>query len=202
MNLTLANLVQRALGSIVDPRQAARDVMALDLTRRNRWDILTLVIVLSAVLAQLTLVMAGQQGAPEMAAPAFTNSPIALGAVQAFLLLAMVFGIHLVGKKAGGTGSLDDAIILVAWLQFIMIVLQVIQSVLLFTIAPLAMLIGLAGIVIFFWLLANFVAEMHGFKSLGGVLVGIFLTLIVFAIILSFVLAFAGILPEGVPADV
>lgn len=195
MNLTLPGLLQGALDTLRDPREGARAIMALHIERRQRWEILLLIVVLSAVLAQLTFLIAGSGGA-SIAGP-FPASPFTLGIVQLFLLLAMVGGIHVIGRRAGGTGELDDAILLVAWLQFIMICLQVLQTAALFLLPPLSLLIGIAGLVLFFWLLTNFIAELHGFKSLTAILVGIMISMVAFAILLSILLGLSGVfLPE------
>ncbi|NCM97616.1 MAG: YIP1 family protein, partial [Rhodobacterales bacterium] len=86
-------------------------------------------------------------------------------------------------------GRFDEALILVVWLQFVLLGLQAVQLVA-YAVAPLlADLIGLATVALFFWLLTNFVAELHGFKSLGLVFVGVLATLVVMVLGLAFGLA-------------
>ena len=54
---------------------------------------------------------------------------------------------------------------------------------------PLAGILALAEVALFFWLLVHFVAELHGFKSLvatfAGVLGGLCLLILALAVILA-----------------
>jgi hypothetical protein len=54
--------------------------------------------------------------------------PAATGFIQLLLLVVMVFAIFWIGRAMGGSGSFEEAILLVAWLQFIMVCLQVVQA--------------------------------------------------------------------------
>jgi len=196
MDMSLKGLVQAAVDTIRDPRGGARKIMALSIPRRQRWEILALIVVLSAVLAQLSFLLAGSTGA-SLAGP-FPSSSFTLGLVQAVLLLTMVYAIHFIGRRVGGSGALDDSILLVAWLQFIMICLQVLQTAMLFVVPAISMMIGVVGLVLFFWLLTNFISELHGFKSLTAIFVGITLSMLAFAIALSILLGMFGIFLPGV----
>jgi hypothetical protein len=89
----------------------------------------------------------------------------------------------------GGTGSFEESALLVIWLQFILICVQVIQIATLFVLPPLAGLITIIAIALYLWLLVNFIAVLHGFTSLGMVFVATLLSafalLFVFSLILS-----------------
>ena len=87
----------------------------------------------------------------------------------------------------GGQGQFGAAVVAVAWLQAIFVLLQALQLVALYVLPPLAGLIGLVSILLFFWLLTHFVTEVHGFATPVLVLIGIILT----GFAVSFVLAFA-----------
>jgi hypothetical protein len=63
----------------------------------------------------------------------------------------------------------------------------------------LADILGLLGLVLFFWLLTNFVAELHGFKSLALTFIAILITVFTAAILLVLVFALLfGAAPPGV----
>ncbi|MFN3145271.1 MAG: hypothetical protein ACE368_08365 [Paracoccaceae bacterium] len=98
----------------------------------------------------------------------------------------MVFGVFCQWAPLGGGGSLDDTILLMAWMQWILVGLQVIQILALLVIPPLVGLIVLAGMGLFFWLLTNFVAELHGFRSLGRVFMIILLSMVGITILMDF----------------
>jgi hypothetical protein len=61
--------------------------------------------------------------------------PAATGFIQLLLLVVMVFAIFWIGRSMGGSGSFEETILLVAWLQFIMVCLQVVQAVALVLVA-------------------------------------------------------------------
>ena len=196
MNLTPRELIQAAVDTVRDARKGARMIMAIKLERRQRWELLLLISVLSALMAGLSLLIGG--GASfTVGGPAMLN-PILLGVAQLFLLISMVFGIHIVGTRLGGKGGLDEAILLVSWLQFVLICLQVVQIVAMVLLPPLAFLIGVAGIVLFFWLLTAFVAELHGFSSTIGVFVTILIVMVVATAMFRFLLGALGIAALGV----
>jgi hypothetical protein len=54
-----------------------------------------------------------------------------------------------------------------------MLGVQVVQLLTLILFAPLAGLVNLAGLVLFFWLFTSFIAEVHGFSSRWAVLAGV-----------------------------
>ena len=196
MNLTLKDLFQAAYDTVRDARQGARMIMAIQLERRQRWELLLLIAVLSALMAGLSLLIGGGGGFI-VGGPAMLN-PITLGVAQLFLLICMVFGIHIVGTRFGGKGGLDETILLVTWLQFVLICLQAVQIIAIVLLPPLAFLIGVAGIVLFFWLLTAFVAELHGFSSTIGVFVSILIVMVVFTTLFRFLLGVLGIAVLGV----
>ena len=88
-------------------------------------------------------------------------------------------------------------VLLIAWLQFIMVCIQVVQTALMLIVPPFASLLGIAGLVLFMWLLTNFIAVIHGFRSLGQVFVMILVSLFVLAFVLSILLSIAGVTVPG-----
>lgn len=108
-----------------------------------------------------------------------------------FLLSALVYGI---GRMAGGTGTIQGAQIIVAW-----------HALVTSLISPLAigvskaafqaqesgelssgvLLLGVVYVAISFWLMANYVAELHGFRSAASVLGAIIGLTFAFAILLA-----------------
>jgi hypothetical protein len=78
--------------------------------------------------------------------------------------------IDLIGRRFGGRGTLAGAVALIAWTEFILSLMQVAQLVALLVMPPLAEVIGIMGLVVFLWLLSQFVTELHGFSSVWKVL--------------------------------
>lgn len=199
MTLTFGHLISRAWESVTAPREVARWLMSIEMPRVSRWEALLLIVVISVILAQATTWILVPQGEILMG-PILAN-PLTAGMVQMSLLVMMVFGIHWVGRAMGGTGGFGDAILLVAWIQFVMACLQVVQTLAILVIPPFSGLIAVFGFGLFFWLLTNFIAELHGFRSLGQVFVMVIVTMLGFIFGLSLILAVIGVsIPGAAPA--
>jgi hypothetical protein len=198
MTLSFNTLLPMVWRSIVNPREGAEEVLALGIPREALGIILLLVLILSIILGQITtLIVAGAAGVTVEGPLA---NPIITGMLQFALLLIAIFGIHFIGRGFGGKGSLGETVLLVAWLQFIMVCIQVVQTALMLVVPPFASLLGIAGLVLFMWLLTNFIAVIHGFRSLGQVFVMILVSLFVLAFVLSILLTLVGVAVPGAQA--
>ena len=187
MNQTLVTLLALARLSLKRPRDGARQVIALRLPPSVGWLGLGLAAVLSTLMVHLSFAM--QPADVQSFFAAAIASPLRTALLQAGFMVVAVVAVYRVGRWRGGHGSFDGALILVVWLQFLLLGLQAVQLVA-YAVAPLlADLIGLATVALFFWLLTNFVAELHGFNSLGLVFVGVLATLVVMVLGLAFGLA-------------
>lgn len=185
MDFTLPGLLRQVQLTLQSPREGARQIMALDLALQGRWTALFLTAVMSAIVTYVSFyLLVGTL--PDMPLP----SPWTMAITQTGVMVLSVLAVHRIGLWRGGTGSLGDAVILMAWLQFILLCLQVVQVLVLLISPILSDVVGFVGIAVFFWLLTVFVAEMHGFRALGAVFAGVVLTILAVAFALSIVLAF------------
>ncbi len=193
MNLMSPRTLGRlAVDTVRAPRPTFARLRALELDLSTLWQALLLVVVLSIVLAELVnMYLLATIGTD--AQPTLLLSPFFFGVIQLAFLLISVFMIHRIGRAFRGTGDLADAMLAVTWLQFVMVCLQVVQGVLLILMPPLAGIVMLLGLALFFWLLTNFVAELHDFHSLGRVFGMILFVLVGVALGLSFLLTLAGV---------
>lgn len=168
----------RALAQLTlqDPRQAARVLLAEDVPLPARTAGLLLVAVVSALLASLQTGTDPQKLDPVTAF--MLASPFRAAVVQWLFLALSVVLIHRVGRAFGGRGSFPDALLVVVWLQLLMLALQVLQLAATFLAPPLAGVIGLVGLGVFFWLMTTFISELHGFASRGKVFLGMVVTCI------------------------
>ncbi len=184
-------LLAEARNSLRDPRGAARRIIALDPPMQARWIGLALMAVGSAILTHFSLVLIPE--ADRDAMMQFMVSPVRTALLQAALLLMIVQMVYWMGRARGGVGNFPDALLVMVWLQFLMLVVQTIQLVVMVLLPPLAALVNIASFAIFVWLFTNFVAELHGFRSLlavfGGIVFG--------AILLAFGLAILLLLLTG-----
>lgn len=191
MDLNAALIRDLLRETITDPQGAARRLVAAAPPMEARWLALALVAVLSVLIGQASALVFARAGAAMVVG--LNASAILHGVV----LVVVVWAAHTVGRIFGGTGTFADAILLISWLQFVMVMLQLVQLLALVLLPPLSMLIGMAAIALFLWLLTNFVAVLHGFKSLGKVFGMILVTFMALAFVLAFLLALLGIQGPG-----
>lgn len=187
MDFTPAFLMRMVGETLKAPRHGAAMVLGFGFAPIVGWMALLLMAIASTVLTHLSFAMMPAE-AREIWGAAMA-SPIRTAMLQWVVLLISVHAIHKVGRKMGGTGSLEGAVVLVAWLQFILLCVQIAQLVTQALLPPLSDVLGIFGLVLFLWLLTNFVAQLHGFTSLAMTFVGIFLTLIVASILMAIVFA-------------
>ncbi|MEE4119807.1 YIP1 family protein [Rhodovulum sp. 12E13] len=181
-----------------DPQGAARRLVALDLPAPVLWQALVLVVALSAMAAQVSsLLLSGGPAAEGEALLPFAQSPLLVGMIQGAILVIMVFAVHWIGRSFGGVGRIEDSIAAVTWLQFLLVCLQVVQLGVGFVSPALSGLVGLAGIVFFFWLLTQFVMAVHEFESAAMVFVMIVVSLLAIVFALSLVLTLLGLTVPG-----
>jgi Yip1 domain len=187
MDLNLATLLTMARDTVADPREGARRVMSLGLPVQTGWIAVALMAVASALFTHVTFLMS-----PPDVRGYFADmmaSPLRTAFLQGVVMVAAVFAIWRIGRMRGGRGTLPQTVVLVAWLQFVLLVLQVVQLAVQVMIPPLAPLIGLAAVGLFFWLLTLFVVELHGFRSAIVTFLGIFGVMMVIAFVLALLLA-------------
>lgn len=189
MELNAATVMGYVRHSLADPQGAARALIALNLPDTARWTGFALVIVLSALMGQLSVLLMGEGGA---------IGPVTLGLLHAFVLMSVTVAMYGVGRAMGGGGQFADAVLLVAWLQFIMVLLQVVQIIAMVVLPPLFTLVTIAALVVFLWMLTNFIAALHGFESLPKVFGMMIATFFAIAFVLAFLMALLGIQPPGV----
>lgn len=180
----IADLARR---SVEDPRAGARTLLALDVPLPARTVGLLLMAVASALLMHLGFLLLPSTDDPLTLF--MMQSPIRTAVIQWLILAASVLLVHRIGRAWGGSGSLSDTLLIVVWLQVIMLGVQVVQLLVLLIAPPIAGIVNLAGLALFFWLMTSFIAELHGFKSRWAVLAGVFAASFAVALILVLALA-------------
>ena len=187
MSMTAENLIRAAVFTVKDPRAGARAVLDMGLSLRSSFTALFLMAVGSTMLSSLTFLLSPMRDDPELAR-VFGN-PMLLAVVQVMLLTLVALLIYAVGRRFGGGGDLPGAVVLTAWLEFVLILIQVMQLVALLTVPILAEALGLVGFVLFIGLLTRFIMELHGFSSTAKVVAMIFATFFTAVFALSVILA-------------
>ena len=187
MAFDMQELLRAARHTVQQPRSGARLILNLQLPVNVAWVSLALMAVASAALSTLTFMLSEAAGTAALD-PAMTRlfaNPMQFAALQAGVLLLGAMLMHAVGRMFGGRGQFNEALLLVAWLEFILLLLQIAQIVAMLVSASLAGALGVFGLVLFLWLLVNFIAELHGFASVLTVLFGVIGTFLVISIAMA-----------------
>ena len=183
------------LQSFRDPSTAAHRLLALRLDPAILWLGLVLVSVLNALLffaLQMAMPGGGQMGGMGM-------GPVAYAGTTAAALAACVVGLTYVGRALGGQGDIGAMLLVVSWLQFVGLVMQVVLVVVGLALPMLAMGLTIGFLFISLWITLHFLSVGHGFSSLLRAFAVVFLTAIVLSFALSFVISALGIAPQGMP---
>jgi Yip1 domain len=174
VDFSLQALLALAQRSVTDPRSAAGEVMRLSLPMSVRWMGLALTAVLSALLLHLSL---GLLPPEELALLPPLPGPIDIALAQAGAMVLTAALAYQIGRWQGGHGLFRDALLLMVWLQAVLVVVQIVQIVVLLILPPLGNVLGLVGLGLLLWMLTAFIAELHGFKSLGMVFLAMVVTI-------------------------
>lgn len=184
MNLSLATVSMLVRETLSQPRVAAQRLIDMNVPDDARWLGFVIVVVLSVLIGQLSILLMGEGG--------FQGGLLFMAMFQTSIMLGMTVAIQGIGRALGGGGNFPDTLLLVAWLQFVMLVFQLAQIVALVVLQPLFSLITVAALVAFMWLLTNFVMVLHGFTSTIRVFVGIILSFFGVAFVLAMLLGLMG----------
>ena len=154
----LTNLV---ILSLRDPAEAARRVIAFDLPREMLWTALALMAILNTLMYSATAALV--PGPSPM--PAIFQTPFAYLMFMGGGLVLVSIALYWTGRSFGGTGSLDDILSVMIWLQFLRVLVQVVSIVLLLTLPLLAALLTLAAAILGLWIFVHFIDQAHRFGS-------------------------------------
>ncbi len=193
MNGLPALVTDLVMETLRSPREAARRIIALDPPMEARWIGLLLVSVLALLetrLGGLVLPLDDQPPIFALAADPVLGVPF-----QVLSQLVIATAIAGIGRIFGGTGSFADALLLIVWLEFMLVLAQAVQLVALVLVPPVGMLIAFVAIGLLIWLLVQFTAALHGFTNLALVVLGMVVSFLVIITILSMVLIMFGVAP-------
>jgi hypothetical protein len=180
--------------SLVQPRAAARAVIALGLDRDLLVQAAAAVTALGVLLGYVAAAIRPEQ--IDQVSAAILANPLMGAALQFGVLLAAGFLTFRIGQAFGGTGDFDGGLSVVIWLNTVMLLIQAVQLLAMIVLPPLAALIALATVIWALWAFANFVAELHGFQNPFLVLGGVILSMIVLFFAIAMFLAILGIAPQ------
>ena len=183
--------------TIVEPRGAASRLLGLRLDLRTAWMAFALVMVLGTALGLLMRMVfpVPRELLDQMPLLRLQDQPLIAGAVQSIFLIAIAWAMAAIGRRFGGDGRFDQTLLLVSWMEFTLMMVQVVQIFAPLLFPPVATLIGFAGFGLFFMLLTVFSAEANGFTSLPLVFLGVLASLLLAALVAAVFFVFFGLMP-------
>ena len=187
--MTLPDPRALAIQTVKDPAGAARVLMDIGLPRSTLWTALVLMAVLQSVIFAVSdMMLAGPTPFPVL-----FGSPLRFFTMAVVALVLMVHAIHRAGRMLGGTGTLDDVLVIIVWLQALRVAVQVVGLILSVTIPVLAMLLLLVATVIGIYILLHFIDQAHRLGSIGQAVLVLFASVLVIVFGLSLILALIGL---------
>lgn len=181
-----------AVQTVTAPREVARLLLSLNLSRQVLGLCFGLVVVLNALVFSVADQLLG-----ETPGGGLLGVPLVFFALQGLTLLATIMFMTWVGAMLGGDGRIDEVAVLLIWLQALRVLVQAILLVILPISAQLGALIILLTSAAGVWILINFIDEAHRFDNLFKAGLVLILGIFGMAIALSIVLATLGITPNG-----
>lgn len=167
------------------PQDMARRVISWQLTRGEAMLALALAAVLTTLLTLLpALILPVEDASFAM----LIERPLLLALFQFLGNLLAAALLVWVGRLFKGEGTWRQGLALMAWMQLVFSVLQAAQILLTLALPFLALPVALFVIFSFFFLFSHFAAALHGFRSVGLVLLGVIGTMVVLAIVLGLLL--------------
>ncbi|AGT09112.1 YIP1 family protein [Paracoccus aminophilus] len=192
--MTFTQIGELAVLTLREPARGFRALQGLGLPIAARWMLLVLAIALSALLA----------GVANWLFPTPITTPLTelvaqpwlLAAVQFVAMTATALLITFVGRLFGGRGSFEDALLVTAWIELLLVAVQAVQVVLMLVLPLLAGLFSLVAFALFFYLIVTLTKALHGFQNGFLVLLTMVGTLFVVGFALTFLALAMGIPPE------
>ena len=187
----IAVLRSLVLQTVTDPRYALRRVLSLVPPYQPRWIAAATVIILTVLLTQvITIIAPAPPGSPW---EAMMGDPVRNTFTQVVFLLAAAWGMSGFARSFGGVAVFDDALIAVTWIEFLLLILQVVQLVVILALPFLGLPLAVLTLGLFFWLLTHFTAALNGFSSMAKTFVGVLGATVIGGILTIVVLGLTGI---------
>ncbi|MCR8546972.1 YIP1 family protein [Salipiger sp. P9] len=190
--MTGAALARLAWQTLVAPREVAQTLLSLRLSQETILTALALVVVLNALVIG-AMQAAGLTGA---AVPVMLG-PLPIAALLAAMLTASILFMTWAGRLMGGQGRSEDVALLLAWLQGLRVVAQLVVAVASVLSGALASLAVVATLIAGTWILINFLDVAHGFGNLFRALMVLVFGSVLLIFALTVIFSLLGVSPNG-----
>lgn len=189
--MTLQAYLSLALQTVTNPREVARLLMSMRLTREALFTAFALVVVLNAFMYAASLQLAGPGELD------FLQNPVMFLFLQAVTLGATIVCLTWAGRGIGGAARMDDMALLMIWMQSLRVLVQLaVMLIILVSPAIASALVGLS-MVLGLYIAASFVNEAQGFDSFGRAVLSMVMGVLGAVFALSLLLTLLGVQPNG-----
>ncbi len=179
--------------SVRDPGAAIAALKGLGVGRRESWLTIFLAASVGAIMSWLLMrtLPGAEAGMDRLASQPMGMALLQVGAAALFAAL-----VDRVGRLFGGTGRFDDALLVTAWIEVAMLVVQIPQILISIALPAIGGILSLLSFALYFVLAVQLIRAVHGFRNPLLVALGIVGTVFVAAFALSLLAASLGIMPE------
>lgn len=188
--MSAAALLSLAWQTVVAPREVARLLLSLRLSREVLLTGFALVVVLNALIVGL-MQLGGEVPAGMLLAP------VPMGLLLATMLAASIGVMTWAGHILGGSGRIEDVAVLLIWLQALRAVAQLGVALLGAVSGGLALLAVLGSLVVGIWILVSFLDEAHALGSPFKALLVLILASVALVLALMMIVSLLGVGPNG-----
>ncbi len=198
--MTLTALSPLISTTLTDPRQAARQIMAMDLGRDVAWTALALVAAVNTFILQVMVRAAPAEIQSQF--PSYFSAPLAVFVLMAGVMVIYIHTVYWAGLALSGKGRLDDVVNLMVWLQVLRTGAQVLILAVSAIISALAGLLSLVAFAWGLWILFNFLVEAMQLPSIGHAVIVLVIAIAGLVLGLGILLALIGPLAQGSTSNV
>ncbi|WP_370044637.1 MULTISPECIES: YIP1 family protein [Salipiger] len=189
--MTPAGFVRLAWQTVTAPREVAQLLIAARLSHEAILTAMALVVALNALVMGILQVSMGAGALP------FVMSPVLFGALLAAMLVVSVMVLTGVGRMLGGTARAEDLAVLLAWLQAVRILWQIVVAVAALLAPALASILAVLGFLAGIYIFLNFLDVAHGFGNLLRALAVLVIGGLVLVMAMSLLVSLMGISPNA-----
>ncbi|WP_170606989.1 YIP1 family protein [Ruegeria arenilitoris] len=197
--MTGISLRALVMTTVTNPAEAARQLLALKLNRETLWLGLALAIVLNSLVHVVSNMLAPLQD-PDL--QALAGSLVLYVVLAGGSLLLSIAAVYQVGRLLGGTGSFEDVMILMVWMQFFRVLVQVFSLILMLIMPGLFAVLAFAAALFMLYVVVHFIDQAHRFGSPLKALGVLVLSALAIAVIVIVLLSLVGGPMLGTPAYV
>ncbi|MFZ1660602.1 MAG: Yip1 family protein [Paracoccaceae bacterium] len=180
-----------------DPKVAAERLMRMGIPMQAVWLGVALVAILAVIVVRLSVLPLPEKDLTDfgrmLSHPLF--GPLIQGGSIA-MVAAVMAG---VGRMFGGKGTFENSLLLFVWLEFLVVLVGIVQTLALFIFPLAGVVISILTVVVFLWAQTQFLRALHGFTNGWLVFLGMIGTLIALSFVLAILMMMLGIVPpQGV----